>query len=360
MEKQLKSCLNIFHFFGVSLKSFSRQNSWRENFLSVCSIAMFTFYSVMAGLAPLITKAVGNSEMMTIFLIVCFWVFCLACYITLYSILKSKPMKKEFWKMTKELENVLALISGKENDYKNIRRFAIAKIFFTLSVSVLSPLILGIVGYVTGFKRAVSLGQLGYIPLFMYRVLLIEFGFYVDILAVFMRAIEEKMADVDIRNDEKILISKAYTLCWQMSQIIIKIFENGLVLSMMNTFFGALFCGYSMISDLSHSNIRPGPFIVTLSLIFGVFMIAEPCQKCLNASSAIASLVFNTKHINFFNNNEHLYKIEFALQVKNQRIVFVPKNLFTIDLKLVVNVSINKITLRGFMNINLYFQRCLH
>jgi hypothetical protein len=124
-----------------------------------------------------------------------------------------------------------------------------------------------------------------------------------------------------------------------MCQIIRKIFDFGIVSSLGLSLFGALWCGYKMIArDQVDADIA-APLIRIFSFIFGVFMIAEPCQNCVNNAAAISSLVFERSSNNFFNTYEQLQQSGFALQIMSQKISFAPKNLFTIDYKLVFNVS---------------------
>jgi hypothetical protein len=82
------------------------------------------------------------------------------------------------------------------------------------------------------------------------------------------------------------VLRKCYTLCWKMCIAIENIFGWEMCIVAALKFLSGVFCGYILCID----NLSPG--IPVLVHIVAAFVLTNSCQKCIDCSSSIASLIF--------------------------------------------------------------------
>lgn len=171
----------------------------------------------------------------------------------------------------------------------------------------------------------------------IFRMFLIKYTFYADVVRVCLKNIEMKLAQRDtIRKGDVKLLRKAYTLCWHMSSMIEDIFGWGIACTMLVILGASTLYGYIMCYDYAKENMNFAPMIPFLCDIVVIWIMATSCKKCADSSVTIASLTFSI-------NSSLLHEIvtDFALQVMHQKIKFEPKTFFVVNHKLIVGVSIN-------------------
>jgi hypothetical protein len=332
MKRNFKSCLNIFYFFGLSLKTFVRSKTWRENWLSIWSILIFGFYAVDFFFAFFTLKPIGQREIIKFIVRTTSYATNICCFTTLFSIVLNDSDDDDFWEYTEELKEIFEFLPGINVDYKKhnqqIRRRALA----SLCVFGLGPLLFTAVSSTTENSRTV--GVVAYIPIFFLRIYNVKFSFYADILALCLETIEQATADPGITVDEIRVLKKAYSKCWLMCCKINDIFGFGLVASTIMAIMGSLYVGYLLTFVIKAGNF---PFVflsVTFSYILGILVMSLPCQRCINASAAIGSNI----HIKSVSEDFKKIAEAFDRQMFFQVIEFRPQYLFTIDHKLAVKV----------------------
>jgi hypothetical protein len=335
MKQYFKSGLVIFHFLGFHKRNFSSEKSFRENLGAIWFYSMLTIYSCLL-FFNLFTVGVDSTDLFTKFIFYpAFWFVNCSALLNLFLVMKMAPVENEFWKLTEDFQRLFRTSLQRGMQIKMFGRLAVQKLLGSLGFFNAAN-ILGIILATQSpdSERAVKLGKLGIVFLFILRAMTMKFSFYVEVLHCCLFNIELKMSERRVTVREMDSMRETFTLCKKMCDKINKIFGWNLVLFVTETFIIGLYSGYNICKAISTKKFEFLPFLAPFSHLFAVWMFIAPCIKCMNCSRRIVSLAFRKSAPDF-----HKAIERFALQAMNQKIIFGPLNIFTINENLISNVS---------------------
>lgn len=335
-EQNVKACMKIFYLTGLSLEAYDSKKGFGKNWISIWSFVIILFYSVAASFTMAVTKIRHESSQIKEFVMYFITVAIFICSLfTLLTTVIKRKSEKRFWKLAIDAKEIFenCLFMELNAEVKAFNRRSIVKFFVLLIIFISSQtLTIAAAIYYGNFEIAL-LGILNLPSTIVGRIFGMKFIFYVDVLHFFLLRIKQKLSQNELTVEELRILKKAFSLCWKMCQKIEEIFGWGLVLNTLLIFLGILYIANTMCVDIITFNFNAGPFIYMTSLLTTMFVVVSSCFNCVDCSSSIASLIF-LKCSNGF----HETVESFALQLKHQRIIFEPGNIFEITYNGLVKV----------------------
>ena len=174
------------------------------------------------------------------------------------------------------------------------------------------------------------------VSVFFYRLLLLKFVYYVEVLAFRLKSIEKRMQKKIFSIKECREFKKDFDTCWRMCKLIEDIFGLSMMLTWGNTLNGALVSTYLSYLDLSNGFQNSFNFISSIWISVDILIVIVACENCLSAFNAIKKSLLN-KSRSLCKSFEG-----FLLKICHQRIQIAPKNIFELNRIVLVSVSISE------------------
>jgi hypothetical protein len=130
------------------------------------------------------------------------------------------------------------------------------------------------------------------VPKNICRIINTKYNFYIDVLDFHMKVIEWRLAKKQMNVCDIKVLRKCYTLCWKMCIAIENIFGWEMCIVAALKFLSGVFCGYILCIEYTNGHFILSPVIPVLVHIVAAFVLTNSCQKCIDCSSSIASLIF--------------------------------------------------------------------
>lgn len=336
MSHSTKNGLKFFYIVALSLKTYYRDKSVRDNLLSIWSLSLILLYTPLISVPNMDPKADITNQQVKLLLLILNYFTCFGALTILILVVKHTRDELKFWQLAEDFEEISKLKLGILLDHKTFNRKTTIKIVVAFVVFVMCevpPLIYSVVYPNELLFKSILFA---FVPKTICRILNTKYIFYVDVLNFYMQVIEWRLAKKQITMSDMKTLRKCYTLCWKMCTVIEDIFGWSMCINGILKILSGVFCGYVMCIDYSNGHLNHGPLAPLIALVISAFLSAKSCQNCVSCSSSIAALIFS------INSTEYRKIVEsFGLQIMHQRIVFEPKGFYVVDNKYVLNVSIS-------------------
>lgn len=324
----MHSWMKFFFFTGSSLKCYFDKSLPSK----IISISLISFYILNIISAVIITISFTNLSpipsklFFTVFLYWSSW-FC-SLIIVLSTITKAN-VEAKFWETLSDLEYVF---KGKKFSYGNFNKIFGLKVIFLSSF------------FVSKIPKSFDENQIGVsiksiIVPFIFRIvlhtLLIKYIFYVDVLQVCLRNIENELKEtknstfVDFKT-----LEKSYKLSYDLSLMIEEIFGWSIISFIFTRLGSSVYHGYVMFNNFVKGNVTFSLVAPLLMNFMELWMATNSCENCVETSKSIASLALSINLKEF-----HKIIADFVLQMLHQRIKFQPKSFLVVNHRLIVKVS---------------------
>lgn len=331
MAQNFISFLRFFIVTGLFHSNFVKKKSFQETLWSL-SIFLFYFLAVVMIFCSAISDLLIQESK---FLVACYHFFLVFCiFSALVSTFLLKRYDALFWKFVNEAESIFKGPLGMETNNKNFTKRCWFKIIANLSVFVLCQSVVIGVSIVQKREGARNFAIISAISRAFFRLFLIKFNFYVDVLHFYLKNIKAKLTRTFVSTNEIKYLRMTYTICWKMSRVIEKNFGFVMFLTAFYTILGAIYTGYNLCTDYVYGNTYLIPALYPVSKIFGMIVTTLTCQRSINCSLSLAPLILEKS-------SRDLHKLieSFGLQILHQRIKFKPMDIFNINHEFFVEVS---------------------
>ena len=329
MKHNLKSILILFQVTGMSIKDLNCANAIKKNCVSILSM-MISLISMSYIAYFFIDQLIINIEARKKTLInFSFLYVTIVAFVNLVTTIKNRKLEARFWKTIKTNGAKIT----EDSEKANRRIVMLLAPFWLLSVIKLVAIFGG--KYVLGLNLPLPVIRVT-VSVFFYRLLLLKFVYYVEVLAFRLKSIEKRMQKKIFSIKECREFKKDFDTCWRMCKLIEDIFGLSMMLTWGNTLNGALVSTYLSYLDLSNGFQNSFNFISSIWISVDILIVIVACENCLSAFNAIKISILNKSRISCESFEG------FLLKICHQRIKMAPKNIFELNRIVLVSVSISE------------------